>query len=913
MRGPPALGSRASGGISFQVVHWLVLFVFLGAASAFSAQAPQTGRANPRESVTANETDRQSGEGSTGEPEDSPADPEEPVAQERTELNLLGEVNAEGGEARRNENVRLTLIDNNVLKELNQRMGTTATVIRELRVDRRYFGREFGGRPGEPLHVAPRPGAGFHGDLFWAHENSVFNARSFFQVGDVQPARTNDYGLTIGIPGWRGAHWTLEASQRKLRGQVNGNVLVPAADERTPLTTDPDDRKIVEAILGAYPAELPNRTDINPRALNTNAPQNINNDRIGATLDQSLSPRDRLVLRYQFMLQRVEAFQLVGGQNPDTTTRNHRARITWTRSWSAMTTSDLSAGFDRIGSLLVPEETSLGTFYLFSRELESIGPGGNIPIDRAQNLFRYAGRLRQVKGNHTLTAGFELLRRQINGWESNEHRGLFSFRRDFGRDTVDNLRMGTPSVYLVALGNVHRGFRDWGAQFYVGDDWKASPNLTLSLGLRFEPSTRPTEVNELSDIPYPSDWNNWAPTFGLAWRLPAGWGTIRAAYTIQYGEIFPATFMQSRFNPPGNITLSIRAPKLSDPLGNLNPEDLKKDARSSIYRLASDLRTPYEHLYTFSWEFELPRGWGLDLGYVGSRAHKLLATWHLNRARPVPGIPQTTRTVNLRRPDKRYYTIYYIHNGSRGYFDAAKVVLRIPRWRGWNIDWSYWFSKALDIGSDYTNTASGRDSRIARAPSEFAYQAEMKGLSRFDQPHAMLLRFNYEAPVPATDGWLRAVFGGWQISAVVLAKSGTPFGVRAGSDAPGWGNVDGESSDNPILLDPSILGRSIDDPDTSVARLPRSAFTTIKPTDTRGNLGRNTFRKDGIANINAGISKRWNLKGESSLLFRAESLNLLNHPQFAEPGRSLSSRDFAVITNTLNDGRAFRFTLQLGF
>jgi len=896
------------------VVHWLVLWsLLLGTGSAASAQKAQDNRSTSKESAAASQPAGRDEQTADGEPDETAEAQEEIVTRERTELNLLGEVDTEGGEARRNENVRLTLIDNNVLKELNQRMGATATVIHQFQVDRRYFGKEFGGRPDEPLHVAPRPGAGFHGDFFWSHENSVFNARSFFQVGGVQPARTNDYGLTTGFPGWRGAHWTLEASQRKLRGQVNGNVLVPAADERTPLTTDPDDRKIVEAILGAYPAELPNRTDINPRALNTNAPQNINNDRLAATLDQSLGPQDRLVVRYQFMLQRVEAFQLVGGQNPDTTTRNHRARITWTRSWSAMTTSDLSAGFDRIGSLLVPEETSLGTFYLFSRELESIGPGGNIPIDRAQNLFRYAGRLRQIRGNHTLTAGFEILRRQINGFESNEHRGLFSFRRDFGRDTVDNLRMGTPSAYLVAIGNVHRGFRNWAAQLYLGDQWRASPKLTLSLGLRFEPSTRPTEVNELSHIPYRSDWNNLGPSFGFAWRLPPGWGTIRAAYSIQYGEIFPATFMQSRFNPPGNITISVRAPKLSDPLRDFRPEDLDPHARSSVFRLARDLRTPYEHLYSFSWEFELPRGWRLDLGYVGSRAHKLLATWHLNRARPVPGIPQITRTVNLRRPDKRYYTIYYIHNGSRGYFDAAKVTLQIPRWRGWSIDWSYWFSKALDIGSDYTNTASGRDSRIARSPSEFAYQAEMKGLSRFDQPHAMRLRFNYEAPAPAANGWLRAALGGWQVSAVVLAKSGTPFGVRAGSDAPGWGNVDGESSDNPILLDPSILGRSIDDPDTSTARLPRSAFATIKPTDPRGNLGRNTFRKDGIANINAGISRRWNLKGESSLLFRAESLNLLNHPQFAEPGRSLSSRNFGVITNTLNDGRAFRFTLQLGF
>ena len=93
--------------------------------------------------------------------------------------------------------------------------------------------------------------------------------------------------------------------------------------------------------------------------------------------------------------------------------------------------------------------------------------------------------------------------------------------------------------------------------------------------------------------------------------------------------------------------------------------------------------------------------------------------------------------------------------------------------------------------------------------------------------------------------WLRGIFGGWQLSNVFLAKAGTPFSVQSGSDAPGFGNVDGQQSDNPFLLDPSILGASVDHPDTAAAQLPRSAFAFIQPGDRRGNLGRNTFRRDG--------------------------------------------------------------------
>ncbi len=837
---------------------------------------------------------------------------DEQTVRQRTTLNLLGEINAAAGEGRRNENVRLTLIDNNVLKELNVRMGTTATVVTEFRIDQNYFGSEFGGEPRAALHIAPSAVSRLHGNLFWSHNNSIFSARSFFQVGDVEPARTNDYGFTVGTRVWRGGAFTFNGSQRRLRGQVNGNVLAPAADERSALTPDPEDRKIVEAILRAYPAEPPNRTDINPRALNTNAPQDIDNDRAGAVLDQSLGARDRLAMRYDFTLQQVEAFQLVGGQNPDTTTRNHAARLTWTRSWSAATTSDLSAGFDRIGSLLAPEETSLGPFFLFSRELESIGPGGDIPIDRTQNMFRYAARLRQVRGDHALSLGLELRRRQINGFESNEHRGLFSFRPDERGDTMTNLRWGRPSVYMLGLGNVHRGFRDWAMQFYAGDQWRITPSLTFSLGLRYEPATKPVEVNGLSRIPYASDLNNLAPSAGLAWRLPGPWGAIRAAYGLHYGEIFPATYMQARFNPPGNVIVTARHPKLSEPLRGIDVN--ARNTRSAIYQLAPDLRTPYSHLYSFTWEVGLPREWRLELGYVGSRSHKLLTMWYLNRARAVEGIPLISATVDERRPDPRYFDVHHIHNGSRGYYDAAKVTLRVPRWQGFTVEASYWFSKAIDLGASYTNTASGRDGRQSRGPSEFEFQKEMRGLSDFDQPHAAQWNVNYETP-PLTGRarWVRGVFGSWQVSSVILLKAGTPFTVQSGADAPGWGNVDGASGDNPILLDPSILGRSVDHPDTSTQRLPRSAFATIRPGELRGNLGRNTFRKDGVANVNFGLSRRWSLSGDKTLLWRAESLNLLNHPQFAEPGEGLAGDNFGVITNTLNDGRTFRFTLQFSF
>ena len=838
-----------------------------------------------------------------------------PASNERTALNLLGGVDTNSGESRRNENVQITLIDNNVLNELNRRMGTTATIVREFEVERGYFGAEFGGPPTSSLHLDDSKVSRLRGNFYESHNNSIFSARSFFQVGDVRPARTNDYGFQLGAPLWSGSDIFFEGSQQRIRGNVNGNVLVLAPDERTPLAQDPATREFVQQIIDAFPAELPNRTDIDARALNTNAPQSINNDAIVARLDQAWRDNDRFSFGYNFKTQKVDAFQLVNGQNPDTTTRSHDGRVTWNRVWSAATTMDVSAGFNRVTSLIVPDESNLGTMISTSQILETLGSSSSIPIDRAQNRFRYASRVRHVRGRHTLTTGFDIFRKQVNGVESSSHLGILSFRNDFEdelgqvRDTITNLRLGTPSSYSKGFGNTHRGFRYWDLQYYVGDDWRLKPDLTLHFGVRYQPLTRPTEVNGLNDLPYSCDCNNVAPRFGFAYRMNDKWGAFRGAYGMHFGEIFSATFGRARFNPPGNIKLRIPAPNLLNPLEGVIVDPTDPDARASLFVISPNLAAPYSHQYNFSWELSPAREWTLQLGYVGSRSHRLISMWPTNRARPVPGIPLVTSTVNERRPNSKYFENRTILNGSRAYFDAARVTLSVPRWHGLNLDTSYWFSKAMDLGANYSSTGNSR-----RSQTEFDVHGDVKSVSDFHQSHAFLWRVGYQTPgLTGTTGLVQKMFGRWEMFFVVLLKSGTPFTVSSGSDAPGFGNVDGTSSDRVHILDPSILGRGIGHPDTSTERLPRSAFAFIQPGETAGNIGRNTFRKDGVRNINFALSRNWKLAAKKTLSFRAESINLLNTPQFAEPSLQLTAPSFAQITNTLNDGRTFRFLLRFAF
>ncbi len=853
-------------------------------------------------------------------PQPGPAQPEPPqpgaappaAAAPRSDVNVLGVANAAKGESRRNENVQFNLIDNNAFKELAIRLGSTATLIQEFEADKGYFGAEFGQAPSTEIHLSPSSGSDLHGQFYFRHLNSVTSARSFFQVGGVKPARENGYGATVAAGLWDGGFLTVRASQKAIRGNVNGNVLVPLPEERTPLATDPAVRDIVSTLLEVFPDETPNRPDINPRMLNTNSPQSIDDDILGAKLDQQFGEKNHFAFDYSFFLQFVDSFQLVRTQNPDTTTRNHKARITYARTISPSTTLDATVGYERVGSLLTQEDFPLRLAVFVSSALTSYGNGSFIPIDRSTNNFRYATQVRRQFGRHVLNLGGRLHRTQINGSEVDSHRGVFSFNTALGEDAVTNLRLGRPSNYYRSFGNVHRGFRNWSGGLFAGDRWRVSDAFTLDYGLRWGFFGRATEVDDINVVPYDDDNNNFAPRFGFAWRLPRKAGVVRSNFGVHYGRIFDVTYMQTRYNAPQSVKVVVPLPDILDPDAGIDAENLN-NIRGLIYDLDPELASPYSMQYNLSWEREIGADWTLNLGYVGSRSPKLLGQWYQNRARMVPGLEPTLSNVNERRLEESILERRRVLNGSRGYFDAAKVVLRAPSWRRFNVDASYWFSKLMDLGADYANTAAQDDSFRSRSQREDGVHQDMKALSRFDQPHAFLLRLGYETPqLDGAPRWAARALGSWTLSTVTLLKSGTPFNIETGSDAPGFGNVDGTGGDRPMLLDTSILGNTVGHPDDVLEKLPREAFGYLTPGGA-GTLGRYAFRKGPIRNINLSLARRWAVRGDAWLKLSADSINFFNTPQFAEPGDRLSDPNFGAITNTLNEGRTMRFSLEAGF
>ncbi|HEY3442426.1 MAG TPA: TonB-dependent receptor [Paludibaculum sp.] len=815
-----------------------------------------------------------------------------------------------GTTGQRNENVVVWLIDTNAVKEANIRVGTTPTAVTEANVESQYFAAEHGRPPSELLMMRPAASSpsDWHGDAFWWHQNSIFNARTFFQVGGVKPSHRNHYGGRVtGVVPKLGA-LTGTFSQRHIRGMVNGNVLVPLANERTPLATDPATRALVQRFLAAYPNELPNRLDYDQRALNTNAPQRIDDISGTLRLENKTGAKGKLILYQSLDRQRIDAFQLVAGQNPDTKIHNARSRIVWQYAMTPATQVQLGGSYSRNRSSLASEPNAVGPRLRFGYQIEELGPDSSFPINRATNTFRYGAAVQHqaAGGRHQITAGGDVMRFQLNGTESNNARGQFQFGNNFGRTAIDNLRWGTPNMYEGSVGDLNRGYRNWMINGYLADRWKVNTRLQITLGLRYMLDSRPKEIHEKEQLPYKTDGNNFSPRFAVAWQAGKGW-VARAMYTTTFGQILPVTYQQIRYNPPTVYYLMVPDPNIVHPLGGMV---IGPSTRYSPTRISPALTTPYSHQYNAGLEHKLVAGSVLRVSYIGSRSFKILNMYSMNRAVPVAGVPLTTGTVDQRRPDGRYSDTKTVVNGGIAYYDAGQVLWDLPLRRGMMFSMGYTFSKAIDEGADFTATAANKDISNFRSQSQYNSLKDRKGLSNFDSTHA--LAFNYVWDLPALRrgaGWIRSAASQWQISGANMWKKGTPLTLFVGSDAPGFGNVDGGGADRPNLVDPSILGATVGHPDQSLSILRRDRFAFITPGQSSGNLGRGTFRKASIWNWNAAVTRQIRLPNEWSVQLRAEAFNLSNTPQFDEPQRNLTALPFGKITNTLNDGRI----IQVGF
>ncbi len=450
----------------------------------------------------------------------------------------------------------------------------------------------------------------------------------------------------------------------------------------------------------------------------------------------------------------------------------------------------------------------------------------------------------------------------------------------------------------------------------------------------------------------------WSPAWsrGLAGRIAGGATgnfSIRGGFGLYDGRLFQSVFSQGgaslRTNPPNALNQTFsglpNALNVSDPTGGFVFVPGPQTVRHAIAIADGDLEMPRTRQWNLTVERRLPLNSTMRVSYTGTRGEGLLkyalanlpksplsgpvrvvdhpnnapaagfpdlrgqvidriATDVLCAGTGLPGITVNAQCANVvpiadneisfrvprtneRRPDPRYTTNTVVSNAAQSWYDGLQIEWTRRFARGLWFQTSYTASLSEDTTSEATAVGAGDTNQLG-PDSKYA-----RGYARFHTPHRFTFNGSYRLPFwRERPGVAGAVFGGWTVSAIVRLAHGTPFTV---SDTLRDLNFDGFSEARPVLLDPSILGATVDNPATSTTTLSRDKFRTAQFGEAADLIGRNTFFGDGQATADLGLYKSFRIVPGHSVTVRLEAFNAFNKVQYGFPTADLSNANFGRI------------------
>jgi hypothetical protein len=232
-------------------------------------------------------------------------------------------------------------------------------------------------------------------------------------------------------------------------------------------------------------------------------------------------------------------------------------------------------------------------------------------------------------------------------------------------------------------------------------------------------------------------------------------------------------------------------------------------------------------------------------------------------------------------------------------FHSGQVSLSRRYAAGVGFSVSYWFSKSLDYLSAMNLSGAAAkplagENDLAQNP--FDLEAE-HGPSLFDARHRLVASASWEPRLPdAAPRAVRVVLDAWQLNLIATHNSGTPFTVSDSANVSLQANsppISGFAASRPNLAgDPNAGPRTVDE------WISRSAFQRLNPQTQAGqfgNAGRNIARGPSHTNVDVSLVRTLPLRNGVRLQLRAESFNVLNHPNLGLPVADLNSPNFGRI------------------
>jgi outer membrane receptor protein involved in Fe transport len=748
-------------------------------------------------------------------------------------------------------------------------LGFPVDAVQEFKMYTNNFAAELGRTGGGVTSFTLKSGTNdIHGSVYEYFRNEVLNARGFFQP-ERQVNKQNEYGFTIGGPikkdktfafgyfnGFRyraGAASAVISLPTEAFRNGNFSSLTDASGNLIqlydPATTKSDGQGgfIRDPFVGnIIPAErissvakalqaflpLPNRPG-NFLNYTSTGSSGTSTDQWGFKVDHSISSQNRInvSLAHSKYEDRGSPTAFSGpmsaageATDPIWVARlsddwflrpniiNH-GTVAYNRNHNRFLPRDALAGCPaQVGLRGVNEESFCPTLNIAS--FGQYGPGGVSIVP--ENGWNFVDNVTWISGKHTYKFGFDIRANGDNTFSTNRDAGYFDFGAlETSLPGVANTGGGYASFLLGAAnageawvyGTGSIGNRSRYYAFFLQDDYKVSPKLTLNLGLRYDIQKPRYEVaNRIATfdptLPNPgaggrlgairfatddertfadTDWRQWGPRFGLAYSLDSktvfrgGYGIYYSAggaalanghllgFTMGYQSnnrivstdagVTPAFYLDSgfpveRFPRPPFIDPSV--------VNNGVPYFMARE----------DAHSPYVQNWNINLQRQLPGQILVDAAYVGSKGTRLISNLLPTNQIPTEALGfGSLLSANINSPEAQAAGIALPYPGFDG--SVAQALKPFPQYtnitrpyensgnstyHGFQLKVDKRFSQGLAFLVSYTASKilTDTESQLAvpfstQAQDKFDRKAE-KSISQNDYPHNLVLSYSYELP-----------------------------------------------------------------------------------------------------------------------------------------------------------------------
>ena len=664
-----------------------------------------------------------------------------------------------------------------------------------------------------------------------------------------------------------------------------------------------------------------------------------------ARIDHVLSNKDQIMGRYVFNDTYEAGIPVWGHEERNNLGRTENVSLGWIRTFNAAVVNEARGGWHRFKESEVFGTTNDPAFDvvgkmglpLVSRLPEEYGPptisvsgpdgGYNMynlqrqigPRLRSNSISPFTDTLSWQKGTHFLKFGAELDYRGVTFEQARAPRGSFTFDGTYTGSALVDFMLGYVRNASINPARTSTDLYNYWTGFFVNDDWKITPRLTLNFGVRYDYFQRykqkddrfvnieldgfvvsklvDTKTSQFGRQLMAPDKNNFGPRFGFAWR-PAFLGdtVIRGGYGMYYTpQISNAIFAMAEgaqatagATVVGNI---VGSPNLFFD----NPFAGSVTTGALNFAVANDqfMRDTYAQQWNFNIQRKLPGGFVLDTGYVGSKGTKLVVTYEdLNR--PVQIVDPRTpglASLNARRPNQAFQRNVRSDKAiGNSIYHSLQVKAERRFNQGLTFLMAYTYSKSISGPSDIGGQVGGGN--FIGAPQDLYYAQGDRSVSGFDLRHRFVQTVLYDIPFARSlRGPTKLILDGWQASTIMTFQSGFPAPVTFGVDTTGTGVgsrpdlVAGQEGNLPG--DQRTWQRWFNT--AAFAQTPFGRFGTAPRT--------NAIRLPGIANVDFSVHKSIRFKETRAFEFRTEFFNLFNNfnPDPASVDLNIRSRTFGAI------------------